>query len=370
MVTTLSELLLNSIKSYPKPDFMLFKKEGRYVPISTQEFGDSVKHMALGLHALGHAKGDKLIILSENRPAWVMTDFADQCLGGITVPVYTTLVPEQVKYIINDSDARIVVVSNALQWEKIAAIRAELPQVRHFIVFDGEPPADGVLTLAKVLEKGRALAAERPALFEELARAQKPLDEASIIYTSGTTGVPKGVILTHENFVSNIVAVSTIIEFSAKDTVLSFLPLSHVLERMVTFTYVYKGCSIAYAESVETVGENLLEVRPHIMVSVPRVFEKIYAKVMDTVLAGSGLKRRIFFWAVKVGKACGAKTLAGEKPKGGLALKRKIAHKLVFTKIIFLLAYFFSVIPPVPRLKLEISSFPENDLLHFGNFVF
>ncbi len=334
MVTTLSELLLNSIKSYPKPDFMLFKKEGRYVPISTQEFGDSVKHMALGLHALGHAKGDKLIILSENRPAWVMTDFADQCLGGITVPVYTTLVPEQVKYIINDSDARIVVVSNALQWEKIAAIRAELPQVRHFIVFDGEPPADGVLTLAKVLEKGRALAAERPALFEELARAQKPLDEASIIYTSGTTGVPKGVILTHENFVSNIVAVSTIIEFSAKDTVLSFLPLSHVLERMVTFTYVYKGCSIAYAESVETVGENLLEVRPHIMVSVPRVFEKIYAKVMDTVLAGSGLKRRIFFWAVKVGKACGAKTLAGEKPKGGLALKRKIAHKLVFTKII------------------------------------
>jgi len=334
MVSTLSQLFLNSIKSYPKPDFMLFKKEGRYVPISTQEFGDSVKQLALGLHALGQAKGDKLIILSENRPAWVVADFANQCLGGITVPIYTTLVPEQVKYIINDSDARIVVVSNAVQWEKIAAIRAELPQVRHFIIFDGDAPADGVLTLAGVLEKGRSQAAEHPALFEELARAQKPSDEASIIYTSGTTGVPKGVILTNENFVSNIVSVSNVIEFSAKDTVLSFLPLSHVLERMVTFTYIYKGCSIAYAESAETVGENLLEARPHIMVSVPRVFEKIYAKVMDTILAGSGLKRRIFFWAVKVGKVCGAKTLSGEKLKGGLAFKRKIAHKLVFSKII------------------------------------
>ena len=334
MVSTLSQLFLNSIKSYPKPDFMLFKKEGRYVPISTQEFGDSVKQLALGLHGLGQAKGDKLIILSENRPAWVVADFANQCLGGITVPIYTTLVPEQVKYIINDSDARIVVVSNAVQWEKIAAIRAELPQVRHFIIFDGDAPADGVLTLAGVLEKGRSQAAEHPALFEELARAQKPSDEASIIYTSGTTGVPKGVILTNENFVSNIVSVSNVIEFSAKDTVLSFLPLSHVLERMVTFTYIYKGCSIAYAESAETVGENLLEARPHIMVSVPRVFEKIYAKVMDTILAGSGLKRRIFFWAVKVGKVCGAKTLSGEKLKGGLAFKRKIAHKLVFSKII------------------------------------
>ena len=331
MVTTLAELLLNTLKSYPKPDLMLVKKEGRYTPISTQEFGETIKHLALGLHALGHAKGDKLIILSENRPEWVMVDFADQCLGAITVPVYTTLVPEQVQYLINDSDAAIVVVSNALQWKKIEAIRENLPGVRHFVTMAAESPAPGVLTFAELMAKGRALAAEKPELFETLAGAVRPEDIASIIYTSGTTGLPKGVMLTHSNLVTNITTASTIIAFSEKDTVLSFLPLSHILERMVTFTYVYKGCTIAYAESIETVAENLIEVKPHIMVSAPRVFEKIYAKVMDTVLSSPGLRRKIFFWGLKVGKAASARTLAG-KPAGGFKLH--LAQKLVFSKII------------------------------------
>jgi long-chain acyl-CoA synthetase len=334
MVTTLPGLLLNTLSIYPKSEFMLAKKNGRYTPLSSAEFGDFVRHYALGLQSLGQGRGDKLIILSENRPEWVMTDFANLCLGGITVPVYTTLVSEQIKYLINDSDARIVVVSNADQWRKLEAIRSELPQVRHFITLETKPPAAGVLTLAEVLAKGRAVDGAQPALFESLARAVQPSDEASIIYTSGTTGLPKGVILTHANFVSNIVSVSTIIEFSVKDTVLSFLPLSHVLERMVTFTYIYKGCTIAYAESIETVGENLLEVSPQIMVSAPRVFEKIYAKVMDTVLASSALRRRIFFWGIKVGKAYGARKLAGRAPGGWLSFRRGLAHKLVFSKII------------------------------------
>jgi len=333
MVTTLAQLLVHSVTSYDKPDFMLFKKAGAYQPIAAAEFGESVKHLALGLRALGFEPGQKLCLLSENRPAWTMTDFATLAAGGLTVPIYTTLVPEQIRYIIDDSDAAVVVVSSAEHWKKIEPLRARLDKVRHYITFaDAAPP--GVLTLAEVQKKGGDLAAKEPGLFDELVARVKPDDAATLIYTSGTTGVPKGVILTHDNLVSNIRTASDIIEFSHKDTVLSFLPLSHILERMVMFTYIYKGCTVAFAESVEAVAQNLLEVRPHIMVSVPRVFEKIYTKVMDQVLASPALRRKIFFWALKVGKAYGALKLAGQPIPGGLAFRRSIAAKLVFSKII------------------------------------
>jgi long-chain acyl-CoA synthetase len=333
MVTTLSQLLANTVKTYPKPDCMLFKKGGAYTPISTREFGDGVKHLALGLKALGFEAGQKLCILSENRPDWTMTDFATLCAGGLTVPIYTTLVSEQIRYIIDDSDAAIVVVSTADQWKKVEPLRPGLSKVRHFITFAEEAPA-GVLTLETVMGKGKALADSKPGLFEELVARVKPGDEATLIYTSGTTGVPKGVILTHDNLVSNIKTASDVIQFSSKDTVLSFLPLSHILERMVMFTYMYKGCTVAFAESVEAVAQNLLEVRPHIMVSVPRVFEKIYTKVMDQVLTSPALRRKIFFWALKVGKEYGSARLAGRPTSGGLRFRRSIAAKLVFSKII------------------------------------
>ncbi len=333
MIETLAQVLLNTLRSYPKPDFMLAKKDGAYVPLSTQEFGDRVRHFSLGLRELGLGPGDKMVILSENRPDWVIADFAALCRGALTVPIYTTLVSEQARYIIDDSDASIVVVSNTDQWRKIEAARSGLNKVRHYITFLPEAPA-GVLTMDAVCAMGRKADAADPGLFEREALKVKPEDEASLIYTSGTTGVPKGVILTHGNFLSNIIGVAAVIIFSHEDTVLSFLPLSHVLERMVTFTYIYKGCSIAYAESVETVGQNLLEIRPHIMVSVPRVFEKIYAKVMDTVIAGSGLKRKIFFWAAGVGREYGALRINGAPVPAGLALRRAVAHRLVFSKII------------------------------------
>jgi len=333
MVTTLAQLLVHSVTTYPKPDFMLFKKDGAYEPISAAEFGTSVKHFALGLRALGFEAGQKLCLLSENRPAWTMTDFATLTAGGLTVPIYTTLVSEQARYIIDDSDATVVVVSNADQWKKIEPLRAGLTKVRHYITFAEEAPA-GVLTLAAVLEKGKAAAAAEPGLYDALVARIKPEDEATLIYTSGTTGVPKGVILTHGNLVSNIRTASDLVEFSSADTVLSFLPLSHILERMVMFTYVYKGCTVAFAESVEAVAKNLLEVRPHIMVSVPRVFEKIYTKVMDQVLASPALRRKIFFWALQVGRAYGALKLEGKPVPGGLAFRRSVAAKLVFSKII------------------------------------
>ncbi|MCX6570165.1 MAG: long-chain fatty acid--CoA ligase [Candidatus Aminicenantes bacterium] len=333
MVTTLAELIVNTVKAYPKPDFMLFKKEGAYTPISTGEFGDGIKHLSLGLKALGFEAGQKLCLLSENRPEWTMTDLATLCAGGLTVPIYTTLVREQIRYIIDDSDATVVVVSNADHWKKIEPLRPWLTKVKHYITFADEAPA-GVLTLKEVMEKGRAAAESKPGLFDELVARVKPGNEATLIYTSGTTGVPKGVILTHDNLISNIKTAAAIIEFTEKDTVLSFLPLSHILERTVMFAFIFKGCTIAFAESVEAVAKNLLQVRPHIMVSVPRVFEKIYTKVMDQVLASPAVRRKIFFWALKVGKAYGAAKLAGKPVSGGLRFRRSIAAKLVFSKII------------------------------------
>lgn len=333
MAETLSQLFLNTIKSYPKDDLMLYKKDGTFTPISTDEFGKQVKHFALGLRNLGYEAGDKLIILSENRPEWVMTDQANLCLGGVTVPIYTSLVPEQIKYIIDNSDAKVVMFSGEEMWGKIKAIQSELIKVDHYITYNADGP-EGSLTFADVQKRGERLAEEQPDLFEELALKVQPDDVASIIYTSGTTGVPKGVMLMHRNFVSNVESVTTIIEFTEKDTVLSFLPLSHVLERMVTFAYLCKGCSIAYAESIETVAENLLEIRPQIMVSVPRVFEKIYAKVMDNVLSSSSLKRKIFFWAAGIGREFGKNKLLNQPVSGSLQFKKNLAHKLVFSKII------------------------------------
>ena len=334
MVETLSRAVLHILKEYAaKPDLIQYRENGRYVPISTEEFGKRIRALALGLHELGCGPGRKLIILSENRPEWILTDLANLCLGGITVPIYPTIVPPQIKYIIEDSEASVVVCSTAALRQKIEAVRGELPLVSHSLTMESEAPA-GFLTLAEVMERGERSGRVQPDLFEALARAVRPDDLASIIYTSGTTGIPKGVMLTHGNFTSNIDALDQVTDFNKTDTILSFLPLSHVLERMTTFAFMYKGASICYAESIETVADNLLEVRPTIMVSVPRLFEKIYAKVMDKVLTESALKKKIFFWAVRTGKAYGRRTVAKEKIPAGLAFRRRLAHKLVFIKIL------------------------------------
>jgi long-chain acyl-CoA synthetase len=333
VVETISQLFLNTVKSFPKPDLLLHKAGGAYVPISTEEFDANVRNTALGLMSLGCKPGSKVVILADNSPQWIMADFATQCLGAATVPIYPTLVAEQIRFIIDDSDAEVVFCSSAALWEKIGRIRESLTKVKHFVSFLPDPPS-GALGLRDVQARGHARGAQDPGLFERTARSVRPADLASIIYTSGTTGVPKGVMLTHGNFVSNIQTLASIVWFHDPDYVLSFLPLSHVLERMVTFAFLSTGCSIGYAESVDTVAENLLEVRPNIMVSVPRLFEKLYAKIMDAILLGSSLKRKIFRWAVRIGTEAGHRTLRHEKVGGVLRFKRGLAHKLVFSKIL------------------------------------
>jgi long-chain acyl-CoA synthetase len=333
MTDTLPQLFLHLTASYPKPALLLHKRKGRYVPISTEEFRSRVISLALGLQSLGVKPGDKVVLLAENSPDWTIADYAVLCLGAATVPIYTSLVPEQIKHLIGDSDAGTVITSNRELREKVEAIKEDLPQVKRFVTFEPQAP-QGALSLAQVRAMGDKIQRENPALFEQTALAVKPDDVASIIYTSGTTGIPKGVMLTHGNFVSNVKTLALVIPYSDADTDLSFLPLSHVLERLVLFAFLFKGCTIAYAEDIETVADNLTEVHPTIMVSVPRLFEKIYAKVTDTVLSGSRLKRKIFFWAIRIGWEYREKSFWHKPVPASLRWRAGLAHRLVFSKIL------------------------------------
>ena len=332
-LTTLSRMILRTCELYPKQDLLLAKRDSLYRPISTAEFKNRVRELSLGLGELGLRPGDKVVILSENRPEWVMTDFAVLCAGGVTVPIYTSLLPDQIAFIIADAEAKIVVCSNRELWLKVEAVRDRLPRLEHAVLIEEEEPA-GVWGFSEVAARGRRKADANPGLFERAAEAVRPGDLASIIYTSGTTGTPRGVMLSHANFCSNVESLAASIDFNHTDTALSFLPLSHVLERTGTFFLLAVGASIAYAERVETMSENIYEVKPTIVIGVPRFFEKIYAKVMDNVLASSALKRRIFFWAVKVGKDWANRTVNGQPIPRRLKAARSLAGRLVYHKIV------------------------------------
>ncbi len=334
MRETIPQHFIHLTDSFKKPALFLYKKDGRYTPVSTDEVRRTVTRIALGLRDLGVRREDKVVLLAENGPWWVMADYAITSLGAVTVPIYTSLVPDQIKYIINDSDAKLVLVSDKELWGKVALVKDGLPGVRHFVTFEAAPPEPGVLTLARIEEQGAKVDRENPSLFVQTAVSVLPEDVASIIYTSGTTGVPKGVMLTHANFVSNIETLASIIEFGPSDIDLSFLPLSHVLERLGTVAFLSRGVTMAYAESVETVAENLIEVKPTMMISVPRLFEKIYVRVMDTILGGSFLKKKIFHWALGVGRECGNRRLGNRPVPASLERRLRLAHKLVFSKIL------------------------------------
>jgi long-chain acyl-CoA synthetase len=330
--TTLTRLFLASCQTYKKPNRMMVKKVGVWERISTDEVETAVRRLSLGFQALGLRPGDRVAILSENRPEWVMADFAALGAGAVTVPIYTSLLPDQVRFILEDSGAKIAVCSDLEMWRKVEAVRSGLPALERVIVMDGDPPA-AAHALSDIAEMGRRVEAEAPGRFEGAAEAVRPGDLASIIYTSGTTGLPKGVMLSHANFASNVLALTGVIDFRSADTALSFLPLSHVFERTATYFLFHVGATIAYAESIEAVAPNMVEVRPTIVVSVPRLFEKIYSRIMDQIMAGSRLKRAIFVWALATGKKYAARTIAGERVPAHLALKRGLARRLVFSKI-------------------------------------
>jgi len=331
---TLNQLFFDAADRFKKPDALQYRKDGTYRPISHAEIIERVRHLARGLSSLGVRRGDRVAILSENRPEWAIADFACLTAGMTDVPIYPTIPAEQIAYILKDSGAAAIFVSNQVQAEKIRQIRGQLSALKAVIAFD-DIPGLANMSIGELEKRGtQGENRETIATYREDALTVRPDDVATIIYTSGTTGEPKGVMLTHDNIFSNVQAARKAIPFEGEDTALSFLPLSHIFERMGGHYLMWAtGTSIAYAESIDTVPVNLQEVKPTIVLSVPRLYEKMYARVLETALTGGFLKKKIFFWARGVADRWASERLAGRTPAGMLASQYGLAQKLVFSKL-------------------------------------
>jgi len=333
-VRTLCDLFYDSVTRHNKPDHLKFKAGESWHAISSDEYRQAVEELSMGLRELGLAPGDRVAILSENRPEWAFADLASLLAGALDVPIYPTLTPQQVLYILRDCGAKAVFVSTSAQARKVAEIRNQAPDLRHVIRMDDEPLPD-TLALSELRARGREALAKDPAAVKRRAAEVTPDSLATLIYTSGTTGEPKGVMLLHSNLVSNVIAsLAAFRGIGRDDLALSFLPLCHVFERMGGhYLMLHIGATIAYAESIDKVPANLLEVRPTVMLSVPRLYEKMYARIQEKVAADPPLRQRIFRWALAVGREAFKHQLAGAPPGLWLRLQRFVAQKLVFDKI-------------------------------------
>ncbi len=330
---TLNQLFFTTVDRHAGlPAAFRSKVGGAWVGITHREAFDRVQAIVLGLRELGIKPGDKVALVSENRPEWALADYACLTARATDVPIYPTLTAKQTEYILRDSESVAVFCSTAAQVDKVLEVKDGLPGLKHIIVFDGGAARPEVASLASLEAKGRGAASKYPNWKAEALAAQ-PDDLATLIYTSGTTGDPKGVMLSHYNIWSNVQAVLQMIPIGAGDECLSMLPLSHSYERMVDYTLFQAGVIINYAESFDTVAANLGEVKPTVVLSVPRLYEKVYARVLENALSGSAVKRTIFFWAKRAGEQWATLALLGLPIPGGLALKKKLADKLVFSKL-------------------------------------
>jgi len=282
---------------------------------------------------LGLKPGDKIAIISGNCPEWAIADYACLTACCADVPVYPTLPANQVAYVLKDSGASAAFVQDRDQLAKVLEYKDELPALKHIISFEEDLEVPEVLGLQYLIRMGAGAEQDHPN-YRETACAIGRDSLATLIYTSGTTGDPKGVMLTHHNITSNVLAGLKVIQIGPDDSCLSLLPLSHVFERMAGhYIMLHAGTTINYAESIEQVPANLGEIKPSVVLSVPRLFEKIYARVLENAMAGSPLKRRIFFWARRTAEGWADLKLAGEPISAALGLKKAVADKLVFAKL-------------------------------------
>lgn len=326
--TTLNELLSFNISHYPHPDMFSSKYQEAWHHVSSAEVVTHVRRRALGLYQLGVRHGDRVALLADNSPDWVMCDYSILSNGAVTVPIYTTQIAEQIEYILTNGEAQFLFVSSKSLFDRI---RARLPrvQLKRIILFSPFESGSNIMTLDQLEVLGKEADTKDPQLFDSLRSAVKPDDLATLIYTSGTTGLPKGVMLTHANLLSNAIDSSSTINWNPDgDKVLSCLPLTHIFERTMINIYLYRGLSVSFAESIEKLGENLLEVRPTVMSTVPRMLEKVYDKILTKGLDLHGLKKNLFNWSIKL-----ATVYDPEKP-GSIwyRINLSLANKLVFSK--------------------------------------
>lgn len=320
---TLNDLFRRSCERFRRPDRLRALRDGRVVGLSTDEVERAVDRVAALLAAHGVAPGDRVAILSYNRPEWAIADYAVLALGAASVPIYTTLPPDPVAFILADSGAKAVFVEDAAQLAKVRAARARAPDLK--VVIGIDVAGEGVVPFAAD--------AGDPAAVRSRSDAVRPDDLATLIYTSGTTGVPKVVMLTHRNLVSNAEASLKVLDLGPADDVLSFLPLSHVFERLVDYAVWEAGASIAYPRSLDTVADDLALLRPTMMAAVPRFYEKVRGRVLANVASAPPARQRIFRWALRTGAQAAAYRRRGESLPLCLGVRHALANRLVFRKV-------------------------------------
>lgn len=335
---TLADLPFRCVELFPKPDFVCRCEENGSRQLSTQQFFDQTRALSLGLSALGLQPGDRVALVSESRPEWVISDLAVLTAGAVTVPVYPTLSAPQMWFILAESASRFAIVSNAAQVAKIMEVTAGVHDLQAVIVMDGD--AEGgpfrVLTIAEMIASGEKMLATDPGAadrYRETAARVQPNLLATIVYTSGTTGDPKGVMLTHRNIISNVIATKGWIGLDPSDRLLSFLPLSHVFERVVLFRSLFDGVSVYFAETMTSVARDLQRVKPTVMTGVPRAWEKFHDAIHEGLSKLTGVRKALATWAIGVGYDYTRIWFAGGKPPALLGVKRAIADRLVFAKI-------------------------------------
>ncbi|MEI6669175.1 MAG: long-chain fatty acid--CoA ligase [Acidobacteriota bacterium] len=342
-IRTLAVLPLFVAARHDRPAHVRRCEGDRLAELSSHAILEQSRAFSLGLQALGVGAGDRVGIVCESRPEWTIADFGILAAGAITVPVYPTLSAAQTQFILGDAGASLAVVSDAVQLTKVLEAAGDLPALRTVVVVVApdrmpEPGAAGptIRTMAEVTADGERQLRQDPDLearFETRATGVLPSDVATIIYTSGTTGTPKGVMLTHDNIVSNVVGANAVLKVTADDLALSFLPLSHTFERTVMYLYLAAGASIVFAESLQTVARDLGRVAPTIMTGAPRVFEKFHHAVVDAVATQTPFKRHLFAWALGVGRARSLAKLCGRRPSWLTALQAPLADALVLRKV-------------------------------------
>ena len=340
-IRTLAELPAEVLRRYPRADILQQCTASGLRVLSSAEMVDRIRAIGIALADMGIAAGDRVAIMSETRQEWVLADLGIVTARAVTVPVYPTLSAQQARYILHDAGARGVFVSDVSQAEKILAVRHLLPELEFITVFTDEvPPAavrgsHTVIRLANLIERGQALARDADVVrrYDAGIAETRPDDLLTIIYTSGTTGEPKGVILTHENILSNVRATVPVLQLTSQDVALSYLPLSHVFERMVTYLYLHEGLTVCHAESLDTLARDLQEVRPTVMTGVPRVYEKLHGRIREAVAQAPAFRRRLFDWAVRIGTDASTARREGRSLSPLLRIQETVADGLVAAKI-------------------------------------
>ena len=329
---TISQMFFNTVDKYSDKNLYYYKSDNKWIGINGREVKNTVQSLIKSLYSAGITAKDNLGILSTNSPLWAMSDYAIICSGCTTVTIYPTLIASQIKYILNDSDTKLLFTQSAEQLEKILSIRSECPNLLHIVVLDNSYSGqdEKIVNFDKFLTLGT----NSNVNIQDIVNSINPDDLLTLIYTSGTTGNPKGVMLTHNNLISNIEGIYKEMQFDDNDRFLSFLPLSHVFERMGGhFTTFSMGCAVYYAESIDTVAENLGEVSPTAVLSVPRLYEKMYSRIVEGLKTAPSVRRNLFYWAIGVGKQVLSCKANNTPISVGLKLKHSIANKLVYSKV-------------------------------------